>query len=127
MNNKEIEQKVRNIKSWDEWNQIEKEFFMISQWGKTSLDRMDEDLDRENIFSEDNTYWQPFSIPYNIDIELYSFYERMSYLAYEAIEKEYKDESQYDKKCNYCRLWTENKEKQYCDFCGRKLQIMLSN
>ncbi len=127
MNEKEMELMVRNLTSWDDWHKLEETLFRKSEWEQSSLERMDEDLDREEIYSEDGTCWQPFHIPYEIDIDKYSLYEKMSYLAYEIIERIIIDKTQYDKKCNYCRVWTDVNSKQYCDFCQRPLQVLSRN
>ena len=125
MNEAMLKKKVKSFNTWDEWHEFEESYFHISSWKESSCEQLDKDLEKEDIIVS-GVRWHSFHISYDISTEIYDLHEELSYVAYEAIEGQLEEGNDfiYDKKCNFCRVWTFEKTKQLCDFCGRKLKLM---
>ncbi len=124
MNKEDILIEIEKLKDWEAWDLLEKKYFQKNSWPEKDNEMLSKDLSRPIAFL-DSVKWEPLSIPYVIEPDVWFFYEKCRNMAFAILEPEAEQENQrnpqrYGSKCIYCQIWTRAHIK-FCPECGSEL------
>ncbi|MEC0207379.1 NOB1 family endonuclease [Paenibacillus ehimensis] len=120
-----LESDLKKLSSWKDWDRIQKEIFHSDEWPETSIDRLEEDLERPVQIIE-GCEWESTTASYDVSPEIMHLYEKTRQKVFSILEPEADEENKqhlelYGKRCIYCRIWTRDFSKQKCPKCGNEL------
>lgn len=123
--------KKNKIKTWDDWDNFEKEVFKCSSWEETDIDTLGRDLERPIVII-DSYEWNSTTNSYNLPSEVLHFYEKtrreiFARLEPEAAANNMSHPEWYAKWCVYCKIWSEKYPKEKCPKCGNELLLLALN
>lgn len=116
---------LEKICSWEDWYKIEIDIFHTDEWPETSIERLEEDLERPVEIIE-GCEWDSTTNSYDVSPEVMHFYEKTRQKVFAILEPEADEENKqhpelYGKRCIYCRIWTRDFSKQKCPKCSNEL------
>ncbi|WP_082420551.1 hypothetical protein [Paenibacillus sp. A3] len=120
-----LESDLKKLYNWKDWDRIQKEIFHTDEWPETSIDRLEEDLERPVQIIE-GCEWDSTTNSYDVSPEIMHLYEKTRWRAFSILEPEADEENKqhpelYGKRCIYCRIWTRDFSKQKCPKCSNEL------
>ncbi len=125
--------KMNDLKSWDDWIDIEDTIFDLENWEKKDIDLFSKEFEERKESIIENIEWFPLYDSYQVEGELKYLYETCRNQAFEKLEpnahrENIKNSADYGKMCVVCDMYTKERIVKKCPLCARNLfDLLLEN